>query len=525
MDIRELVIRIIGRLSIRNPAFVMPSLRKTLVQLLTELEFSGDSRNKAESATLLKNLISSSKQLIGPYVDGILKALLPKLRDPSPQVALAVLAALGDLSRVAGPKMRPHLDELLPLIIECAQDQSSSSKRQVAIEALGQLVGSTGAVIVPYVQYPQLMDLLLGMLKSEQLPSIRQSVLRNLGILGALDPYKYKTIQLDLKGQEESEQRERELASTLSTLSPSSESYQTIVALMALMRILSDPSLGVHHTQTIETTMKILEQVEQKEVGPIVPYIVPPFLHVMRQCDAQFRNYLFQQLVRMVPICGEYISDHLKHVFELTRLFWKESLFVILPLVEEVSVVLSDHFKVHLPNLIPQMLSVLSSTTREADDWAPTSMVLHALEVFGKNLDDYLHLVIPAIVRLVEQTHAPAAVRISAIETLGRLAFQLDFSDYASRISHPLARILESPSATDLHKPTMDTLCALVYQLGADYSIIIPMINKVCAKHGISHATYEDLVARLLKNLPMELPDGFLAQSQAPVVSRTSSTL
>jgi serine/threonine-protein kinase mTOR len=36
-DIRELVIRIIGRLSIRNPAFVMPSLRKTLVQLLTEL--------------------------------------------------------------------------------------------------------------------------------------------------------------------------------------------------------------------------------------------------------------------------------------------------------------------------------------------------------------------------------------------------------------------------------------------------------------------------------------------------------
>ncbi len=36
-DIREVAISIIGRLGIRNPAYVLPSLRKTLLQLLTEL--------------------------------------------------------------------------------------------------------------------------------------------------------------------------------------------------------------------------------------------------------------------------------------------------------------------------------------------------------------------------------------------------------------------------------------------------------------------------------------------------------
>jgi phosphatidylinositol kinase/protein kinase (PI-3 family) len=36
-EIRELAITTIGRLTIRNPAYVMPSLRKTLIQLLTEL--------------------------------------------------------------------------------------------------------------------------------------------------------------------------------------------------------------------------------------------------------------------------------------------------------------------------------------------------------------------------------------------------------------------------------------------------------------------------------------------------------
>lgn len=38
--IREITITIIGRLASHNPAYVMPSLRKTLIQLLTELEYS-----------------------------------------------------------------------------------------------------------------------------------------------------------------------------------------------------------------------------------------------------------------------------------------------------------------------------------------------------------------------------------------------------------------------------------------------------------------------------------------------------
>lgn len=38
--IRETAIKIVGRISVHNPAYVMPSLRKALIQLLTELEYS-----------------------------------------------------------------------------------------------------------------------------------------------------------------------------------------------------------------------------------------------------------------------------------------------------------------------------------------------------------------------------------------------------------------------------------------------------------------------------------------------------
>ena len=37
---RELAIMIIGRLAVHNPAYVMPSLRKSLIKLITELEYS-----------------------------------------------------------------------------------------------------------------------------------------------------------------------------------------------------------------------------------------------------------------------------------------------------------------------------------------------------------------------------------------------------------------------------------------------------------------------------------------------------
>jgi FKBP12-rapamycin complex-associated protein len=37
---RELVIGIIGRLALHNPAYVMPSLRKVLIQMISNLQFS-----------------------------------------------------------------------------------------------------------------------------------------------------------------------------------------------------------------------------------------------------------------------------------------------------------------------------------------------------------------------------------------------------------------------------------------------------------------------------------------------------
>ena len=80
-----------------------------------------------QSARLLGHLIRASGRLARPYVQSILEALLPKLTDPNQRVSSNVLAALGELSRVAEKEMLPHLKTLIPIVMEALQDQSKDT--------------------------------------------------------------------------------------------------------------------------------------------------------------------------------------------------------------------------------------------------------------------------------------------------------------------------------------------------------------------------------------------------------------
>jgi hypothetical protein len=57
----------------------------------------------------------------------------------------------------AGTLFRAYVPEVLPLTIEHIQDGASASKRAVAVRTLGQVVESTGTVMGPYMEYPQLL--------------------------------------------------------------------------------------------------------------------------------------------------------------------------------------------------------------------------------------------------------------------------------------------------------------------------------------------------------------------------------
>ncbi|KAL5013846.1 hypothetical protein ScPMuIL_008116 [Solemya velum] len=530
-EIRELAICMIGRLSSKNPAYVMPSLRKTLIQILTELEHSGVGRNKEQAARMLGHLVANAARLIRPYMEPILKVLIPKLKetDPNPSVTTSVLAAIGEQAQVSGIEMRKWMDELLPIILDMLQDSSSLPKREVALWTLAQLVESTGYVVEPYRKYPALLEVLLSFLKTEQSPGIRREVIRVLGLLGALDPHRHKqnlgliqesdaTAVLsmsDSKNSQEMSQIEN-TSEMLANMSASAtlEEFYLAIAIATLMKIIRDPTLSQHHTMVVQAITFIFKSLGIKCV-PYIQQIIPAYLTVIRTADPNFREFLFQQLGVIIAIVKQHIKNYLDDIFNLIKDYWTPNSTMqktIILLVEQIVSALGTEFKIYLPQIVPQMLKVFMHDTSQQRD--VTAKLLKALQLFGANLDDYLHLLLPPVVKLFDSTDVPLLVRRGALETIDRLTDTLDLTDFASRIIHPLVRTIDT--TPELQQTALDMLCALVSQLGYKFQIFIPMVDKVVTKHRIPHQRYNLMLPKVLNGNPLsdDEDDAMLAKKR-----------
>jgi len=121
----------------------------------------------------------------------MLRVLLQKVNDGNAAVAANVLMCLGELTCVGGEDVTPHVPELMQVIMAKLSDPSIA-KRDAALRTLGQVCGSTGYVIAPLVDYPQLLPTLGRILRTDPAKEVKREVMKVLGILGALDPSRHK---------------------------------------------------------------------------------------------------------------------------------------------------------------------------------------------------------------------------------------------------------------------------------------------------------------------------------------------
>lgn len=72
-------------------------------------------RNKEQSARMLDHLVVNAPRLIRPYMESILKVLVPKLKEqePNPGVVVSVLTAVGDLAEVSASSKFSRFLELI----------------------------------------------------------------------------------------------------------------------------------------------------------------------------------------------------------------------------------------------------------------------------------------------------------------------------------------------------------------------------------------------------------------------------
>lgn len=254
----------------------------------------------------------------------------------------------------------------------------------------------------------------------------------------------------------------------------------------------------------------------------------------MRTCPVGLQEYYFQNLGQLISMVKQHVRNHLAPIMTTIRDFWTSTnnpglQVIIIDVIQSIALALDAEFKAYLPNLLPLMLQAFDHELNEPRRQNSLIKVLHAFGIFGSSLEEYLHLIIPAIVRTFEQPDVPFVLRKQAMQTVSQLCRKINFADHASRIIHPLARVLSSPAApVELRGHAMDAMCSLLVQMGTDFVLFVPMINKVrstrpcprstltshrsqsLVRNRVVHPQYESLVAKLLNGeaLPHDLTFG-----------------
>lgn len=224
-EIRLEALKTLGRIAISNPAAVLPSLRHMLMRIISEIKSSPDSRSKEEAILLLSNFVrcESLQNIVKPFVSTLFGSL-PLTGDN--RVTTAALEALGEICSVIRRDCLQFADQMIPIIIVNMHDSTSRRKQEMAVKTLGICVSSTGLVVKPYLQYPQLLPWALDLLHKNSANtswSLRMETLRTLGLLGALEPLKYSLIQSHLLNHEKKKVDEEKPQITI----PVQESIQT----------------------------------------------------------------------------------------------------------------------------------------------------------------------------------------------------------------------------------------------------------------------------------------------------------
>lgn len=203
---------------------------------------------------------------------------------------------------------------------------------------------------------------------------------------------------------------------------------------------------------------------------------------------ARLQEFHLQQLAILIGIIKQHIRNYIPEVFNLVSELWDNQALQLplVALIEALGKALDAEFKPFLPSVLPLVLKVFDGELTEKRINTQIK-IFDAFLTFGSNIEEYLHLVIPIIVKSydrqenLERTELSAhlvALRKRAIQTIDGLSKRVNFSDHASRIIHPLVRVLQN-GTNELRMAVVDTLCSLVIQLGPDFAIFVPTISKV----------------------------------------------
>lgn len=313
-----------------------------------------------------------------------------------------------------------------------------------------------------------------------------------------------------------------DVALLMQGIPPSNEDYfPTVVMNTLLQTVLKDSSLAQYHSAVIEAIVIMFKTLGLKCV-PFLGQIVPTFVTVIRNAPATRLELYFNQVAILVSIVGTHMRPYIPQLLELIKEYWSNNIqtqATVLSLVDSLARSLNNEFKPSIAALLPLMFEVL-----EKDDTlkrTASERILHTILAFGPISEEFMHMIIPALVRMFQTQLNPVPTRKAAIDTIGKITRQVNISDHASIIIHNLTEVIGGREP-GLKQSALDCICALIFQLGEEYLLYVATVRKVLLTSNVPHHNYDVLVSKLQKGepLPQDLsPDDHYGSHGEDIVS------
>lgn len=380
---RSAGVTLLGRLGSWNPGSILPFMRHFLEDLVLQLKTVDNQKDQENAVRLLTVILRSTAlhQLILPMLPVLMESL-PMDQTAGLGLASASLEALGELAHASKASLRPWVHKAISHVLEVMEDRSSSSKLRTSLRTLGQIAGSTGYVIKLYIDFPNVLPQAIDILPaSKRAPwSLRREVIRTIGIIGALDPIRYKEAVANTRTESRGGTAYFEMdypygnsvvpigsplsATTLSSvrngidfllnlaeeeatpahlymysqysmvaqpvsisrppkrLSPMHEDFYPMVAIQSLIGVLVDPALSVHHSMVVQAIMFIYKSMTLGAV-PFLPLVVPNLVKTIKENGSnQFREFVLTQLAELTGIVREHMRQFMGEIFDLLDSLW-----------------------------------------------------------------------------------------------------------------------------------------------------------------------------------------------------------
>ncbi|KAL6730005.1 hypothetical protein Aduo_001008 [Ancylostoma duodenale] len=508
LEMQEAAVCLLGRLSELNPALVLPRMRRVLLETLSQLTNSGQAKLEQHSARLLTQLARQSPKFMRPYLGPLLQALLPKLRNEMKHVDVTVhvLHAISELCVVGGAEIVRNIDPLFQKLTQLINDSSSLQRREAALRTIGRIARSTAYVVDPYKDYPNLLDDLLRLLKTEMSSKMRRQAISTLGILGALDPYTHKVFTgavqsatsistaLSLPMARDAADPRQDIIQWYNYEKCTLEEFYPAITIANLMVMVQDEAFTQYYKEIAQALLTIFRSLGDS-FPQYVQQVVPRLIEVTRACRGRpsHREFFLRQLASLVAIIKVHAKPYMKQIFSLIADAWSEDQSVkvtVVSVLEQIGTALGQEFAPHIAELIPYLLYVVQ--TDKSEDRKLTAQVLSCVRSLSGCLTPHLHLVLPPVLTILDDPGVPISVRQSALDTVLHLTRSDDLSDYAPRLMQTWQRGI---SVVPLQPQLLELLVEIVNQMWKHFEVFRRSVDANLRKYNLnSGEAYEKYI-------------------------------